>query len=134
MYSCLVGTIQNSRNTFLWCVWNVFRFDLIPWGGEGIELSYTLGESRFSDHRPVCAIFAVEVDVKSLNKDRFRKGYSCAASRLVDDSTPQKHSFNSDYYSSFWEQKIWYGLYMQLWLSYFPPISENLAIRSVHSE
>ncbi|WZZ26590.1 hypothetical protein YC2023_009991 [Brassica napus] len=57
-------------------------------------------ESRFSDHRPVCAIFAVEVDVKSLNKDRFRKD----------------------------------GLYMQLWLSYFPPISENLAIRSVHSE
>ncbi|WZZ16064.1 hypothetical protein YC2023_109153 [Brassica napus] len=58
-------------------------------------------DSRFSDHRPVCAIFAVEVDVKSLNKVRFRKGYSCAASRLVDDSTPQKHSFNSDYYSSF---------------------------------
>ncbi|VVB18115.1 unnamed protein product [Arabis nemorensis] len=31
----------------------------------------------------VCAIFAVEVDVKSLNKGRFRKGYSCAATRLV---------------------------------------------------
>ena len=26
------------------------------------------------------------------------------------------------------------GLYMQLWLSYFPPISENLAIIIVHSE
>ena len=26
------------------------------------------------------------------------------------------------------------GLYMQLWLSYFPPISENLVIRNVHSE
>ena len=31
-------------------------------------------ESWCSDHRPVCEIFAVEFDVKSLNKSRFRKG------------------------------------------------------------
>jgi len=79
------------------CVLNgaiVFRCDRILWRGEGIEqLSYIRGESRFSDHRPVCAIFAVEVDVKSLNKGRFRKGYSSAAARLVEDDTPKRHSF-----------------------------------------
>ncbi|EOA13320.1 hypothetical protein CARUB_v10026355mg [Capsella rubella] len=78
---------KKKRRTPAWC-------DRILWKGEGIEqLSYIRGESRFSDHRPVCAIFAVEVDVKSLNKGRFRKGYSCAASRLVEDCIPQRHSF-----------------------------------------
>ncbi|KAL1215476.1 Type I inositol polyphosphate 5-phosphatase 5 [Cardamine amara subsp. amara] len=79
---------KKKRRTPAWC-------DRILWRGEGIEqLSYIRGESRFSDHRPVCAIFAVEVDVKSLNKGRFRKGYSCAAPRLVlEDCIPQRHSF-----------------------------------------
>ncbi|XP_002864939.2 type I inositol polyphosphate 5-phosphatase 5 [Arabidopsis lyrata subsp. lyrata] len=78
---------KKKRRTPAWC-------DRILWRGEGIEqLSYIRGESRFSDHRPVCAIFAVEVDVKSLNKGRFRKGYSCAAARLVEDCIPQRHSF-----------------------------------------
>ncbi|KAG2284552.1 hypothetical protein Bca52824_055772 [Brassica carinata] len=68
--------------------------DRILWRGERIEqLSYIRGESRFSDHRPVCAIFAIEVDVKSMNKGRFRKGYSSAAARLVEDCIPQRHSF-----------------------------------------
>lgn len=82
------------RSVIVW-IWNVCRCDRILWKGEGIEqLSYIRGESRFSDHRPVCAIFAVEVDVKSLNKGRFRKGYSCAAVRLVEDvAIPQRHSF-----------------------------------------
>ncbi|CAH2043401.1 unnamed protein product [Thlaspi arvense] len=79
---------KKKRRTPAWC-------DRILWRGEGIEqLSYIRGESRFSDHRPVCAIFAVEVDVKSLSKGRFRKGYSCAAARSVEDcSIPQRHSF-----------------------------------------
>ncbi|CAA7034736.1 unnamed protein product [Microthlaspi erraticum] len=79
---------KKKRRTPAWC-------DRILWRGEGIEqLSYIRGESRFSDHRPVCAIFAVEVDVKSLNKGRFRKGYSCSAAKLVlEDCTPQRHSF-----------------------------------------
>ncbi|CAN6821858.1 unnamed protein product [Brassica oleracea] len=78
---------KKKRRTPAWC-------DRILWRGEGIEqLSYIRGESRFSDHRPVCAIFAVEVDVKSLNKGRFRKGYSSAAARLVEDDTPKRHSF-----------------------------------------
>lgn len=39
------------------------RCDRILWQGDGIEqLQYLRGESRFSDHRPVCGVFAVEVD------------------------------------------------------------------------
>ncbi|KAF2610971.1 hypothetical protein F2Q70_00010784 [Brassica cretica] len=78
---------KRKRRTPAWC-------DRILWRGERIEqLSYIRGESRFSDHRPVCAIFAVEVDVKSMNKGRLRKGYSSAAARLVEDCIPQRHSF-----------------------------------------
>ncbi|KAG2284553.1 hypothetical protein Bca52824_055773 [Brassica carinata] len=78
---------KRKRRTPAWC-------DRILWRGERIEqLSYIRGESRFSDHRPVCAIFAVEVDIKSMNKGRLRKGYSSAAARLVEDCIPQRHSF-----------------------------------------
>ncbi|CAH8313186.1 unnamed protein product [Eruca vesicaria subsp. sativa] len=78
---------KRKRRTPAWC-------DRILWRGERIEqLSYIRGESRFSDHRPVCAIFAVEVDVKSMNKGRLRKGYSSVAGRLTEDCIPQRHSF-----------------------------------------
>ncbi|KAI7981463.1 Type I inositol polyphosphate 5-phosphatase 5 [Camellia lanceoleosa] len=47
---------KKKRRTPAWC-------DRILWHGRGIEqLSYIRGESRFSDHRPVCAVFAVEVE------------------------------------------------------------------------
>jgi hypothetical protein len=36
-----------------------------------MQLSYYRGESRFSDHRPVCGTFVVEVDV--LNKRTKRR-------------------------------------------------------------
>ncbi|XP_019059697.1 PREDICTED: type I inositol polyphosphate 5-phosphatase 5 [Tarenaya hassleriana] len=79
---------KKKRRTPAWC-------DRILWRGNGIEqLSYIRGESRFSDHRPVCAVFAVEVKVKSPNRSRFRKGLSCAAARLAfEDCIPQRHSF-----------------------------------------
>lgn len=72
-----------------------YRCDRILWRGEGFEqLSYIRGESRFSDHRPVCAVFSVEVDVLRSKNNRFRKGYSCAAPRLeYDECMPQRHSF-----------------------------------------
>ncbi|MFS7982393.1 putative inositol-polyphosphate 5-phosphatase [Helianthus anomalus] len=36
------------------------RCDRIQWYGEGIhQKSYTRWESRFSDHRPVCAMFLI---------------------------------------------------------------------------
>ncbi|KAG5408077.1 hypothetical protein IGI04_004396 [Brassica rapa subsp. trilocularis] len=48
---------KNKRRTPAWC-------DRILWHGDGIrQLSYVRGESRFSDHRPVCSVFVVNVEV-----------------------------------------------------------------------
>ncbi|KAK9912370.1 hypothetical protein M0R45_036237 [Rubus argutus] len=50
-------TSKKKRRTPAWC-------DRILWHGNGIrQLSYIRGESRFSDHRPVCATFFVDVMV-----------------------------------------------------------------------
>ncbi|XP_047335110.1 type I inositol polyphosphate 5-phosphatase 5 [Impatiens glandulifera] len=83
---------KKKRRTPAWC-------DRILWKGGGVEqLSYVRGESRFSDHRPVCAVFGVEVEILNKNS-KFRKGYSCAASGGVveyyeeDDCVPKRHSF-----------------------------------------
>ncbi|PRQ48832.1 putative inositol-polyphosphate 5-phosphatase [Rosa chinensis] len=79
---------KKKRRTPAWC-------DRILWRGEGFEqLSYIRGESRFSDHRPVCAVFSVEVNLLRSKNNRFRKGYSCAAPRFEFDACmPQRHSF-----------------------------------------
>ncbi|KAM3290168.1 type I inositol polyphosphate 5-phosphatase 5 [Capsicum chacoense] len=83
---------KKKRRTPAWC-------DRILWRGKGIEqLSYIRGESRFSDHRPVCSIFAVDVEVEAelvkKNNSKFRKGFSCTATRMeYDDCTPLRHSF-----------------------------------------
>uniref|UniRef100_A0A0D9XNL6 Inositol polyphosphate-related phosphatase domain-containing protein n=1 Tax=Leersia perrieri TaxID=77586 RepID=A0A0D9XNL6_9ORYZ len=54
-YAGEVDTSKKKRRTPAWC-------DRILWYGEGIEqVSYIRGESKFSDHRPVCAVFNVEV-------------------------------------------------------------------------
>ncbi|XP_048494319.1 type IV inositol polyphosphate 5-phosphatase 6 [Beta vulgaris subsp. vulgaris] len=46
-----------KRRTPAWC-------DRIMWFGSGIQqLSYFRGESKFSDHRPVSALFTTEIDV-----------------------------------------------------------------------
>ncbi|XP_058107611.1 type I inositol polyphosphate 5-phosphatase 10-like isoform X2 [Magnolia sinica] len=46
---------RKKRRTPAWC-------DRILWYGDGIQqLSYVRGNSRFSDHRPVCAVFIIEV-------------------------------------------------------------------------
>ena len=45
-------------------VFHMFRCDRILWHGDGIaQLSYFRGESKFSDHRPVCGTFIVEVEM-----------------------------------------------------------------------
>lgn len=50
-------TSKKKRRTPAWC-------DRILWHGTGIEqLSYIRGESRFSDHRPVCSVFLMEVGI-----------------------------------------------------------------------
>ncbi|KAI6699612.1 hypothetical protein NL676_013936 [Syzygium grande] len=80
---------KKKRRTPAWC-------DRILWRGSGIEqLSYIRGESRFSDHRPVCSVFAVVVE-RSRSTARYRKGNSCTGSRVVDygECMPQRHSLN----------------------------------------
>ncbi|GAB4848670.1 hypothetical protein Ancab_003382 [Ancistrocladus abbreviatus] len=79
---------KKKRRTPAWC-------DRLLWHGNGIEqVRYIRGESRFSDHRPVCALFSVEVNVRS-KSTRYRKGYSCMGRRIdYDDSIiPHRHSF-----------------------------------------
>ncbi|KAF3330646.1 type I inositol 1,4,5-trisphosphate 5-phosphatase CVP2 [Carex littledalei] len=50
-------TSKKKRRTPAWC-------DRVLWHGDGIvQLSYFRGESKFSDHRPVCGAFIVEVGV-----------------------------------------------------------------------
>ncbi|KAF0892119.1 hypothetical protein E2562_013494 [Oryza meyeriana var. granulata] len=56
-YASETTTSKKKRRTPAWC-------DRILWRGDGIvQLSYYRGESRFSDHRPVCGTFIVEVEV-----------------------------------------------------------------------
>ncbi|XWS41539.1 hypothetical protein CRYUN_Cryun17cG0090400 [Craigia yunnanensis] len=79
---------KKKRRTPAWC-------DRILWHGAGIEqLSYIRGESRFSDHRPVSAVFSVEIEVTRKFNNRFRKGYSCGGKRLeYEHCIPKRHSF-----------------------------------------
>ncbi|CAD6255016.1 unnamed protein product [Miscanthus lutarioriparius] len=52
---------KKKRRTPAWC-------DRILWHGEGIvQLCYIRGESKFSDHRPVCGVFIVEAAVPDNN-------------------------------------------------------------------
>ncbi|XAR73348.1 hypothetical protein NMG60_11007292 [Bertholletia excelsa] len=77
---------KKKRRTPAWC-------DRILWRGKGIDqLSYIRGESRFSDHRPVCSVFAMEVGMMSKNT-KFRKGYSYATRLEYEDCIPQRHYF-----------------------------------------
>ncbi|CAM0954924.1 unnamed protein product [Alopecurus aequalis] len=56
-YSGETATSKKKRRTPAWC-------DRILWHGDGItQLSYFRGESKFSDHRPVCGSFNVVVDL-----------------------------------------------------------------------
>ncbi|VVA28013.1 PREDICTED: type [Prunus dulcis] len=60
-----IKTSKKKRRTPAWC-------DRILWHGSGIkQLSYIRGESQFSDHRPVCGTFVVDVVV---NQNELKKG------------------------------------------------------------
>ncbi|KAH9614637.1 hypothetical protein KSS87_011097 [Heliosperma pusillum] len=59
-HSPLLPNSAEKRRTPAWC-------DRIMWFGKGVEqLSYFRGESKFSDHRPVSALFITEIDVLKL--------------------------------------------------------------------
>jgi len=61
-------TSKKKRRTPAWC-------DRILWYGEGIvQLSYIRGESKFSDHRPVCSAFIVEVALPDNKLIKFASG------------------------------------------------------------
>ncbi|KAJ3695793.1 hypothetical protein LUZ60_001170 [Juncus effusus] len=79
---------KRKRRTPAWC-------DRILWHGDGIEqLQYIRGESRFSDHRPVCAVFSIQVDMSSRTTGKTRKVYSAIGTCVpFDDAIPQRHSF-----------------------------------------
>ncbi|KAM3333258.1 hypothetical protein ACQJBY_028394 [Aegilops geniculata] len=64
-YAGETATSNKKRRTPAWC-------DRILWQGDGTsQLSYYRGESRFSDHRPVCGTFIVEVE--ALNRKTKRR-------------------------------------------------------------
>ncbi|MCH82936.1 type I inositol 145-trisphosphate 5-phosphatase CVP2-like [Trifolium medium] len=78
---------KQKRRTPAWC-------DRILWYGRGLrQLSYVRGESRFSDHRPVCSVFLAEVE--SVSRNRIRKCSSCSSSRVeVEELLPHSHGYN----------------------------------------
>ncbi|KAI3514614.1 hypothetical protein L1887_13178 [Cichorium endivia] len=56
-YACDDIHPKEKRRTPAWC-------DRILWYGRGLhQISYVRGESRFSDHRPVCSIFIAETNI-----------------------------------------------------------------------
>ena len=76
------------------------RCDRILWYGRGLtQLSYVRGESRFSDHRPVCGVFLAEVE--SINRSRIKKSMSCSNSRIeVEELLPHLHGYTE--FNFFW--------------------------------
>ncbi|MQL77790.1 hypothetical protein Taro_010214 [Colocasia esculenta] len=72
-------TSKKKRRTPAWC-------DRILWHGDGIQqVSYIRGESRFSDHRPVCAVFFVEVVLsgRRLRRDLSHNNMKIGAEELL---------------------------------------------------
>ncbi|CAK8561263.1 unnamed protein product [Lathyrus sativus] len=74
---------KNKRRTPAWC-------DRILWHGRGIQqLSYVRKEFKFSDHRPVCATFLVEVEVMF----RGQKKKVSTFNIQIDDFVPTRSSY-----------------------------------------
>lgn len=82
---------KQKRRTPAWC-------DRVLWYGSGLQqLSYVRGESRFSDHRPVCSIFLAEVE--SINSNQIKKGSTCSSSRIeIEELLPHSHGYNFHFY------------------------------------
>lgn len=69
------------------------RCDRILWHGRGIQqLSYVRKEFKFSDHRPVCATFLVEVEVMFRGQ---KKKVSTFNIQIDDDFVPTRSSYYS---------------------------------------
>ncbi|KAI3783043.1 hypothetical protein L2E82_13105 [Cichorium intybus] len=84
-YACDDIHPKEKRRTPAWC-------DRILWYGRGLhQISYVRGESRFSDHRPVCSIFIAEVE--SINRSKFKKTTSCSSRIEVEELLPYLHGY-----------------------------------------
>lgn len=57
-----------------------FRCDRVLWHGKGLKLlTYKRGESTFSDHRPVLAVFSAEVEVLNTKPQKPMIDQACKA-------------------------------------------------------
>ncbi|KAM2028606.1 hypothetical protein ACFX16_040210 [Malus domestica] len=82
-----IKTSKKKRRTPAWC-------DRILWHGNGIrQLSYIRGESRFSDHRPVCATFFVDAVV---NENETKKGSPSSNMKIeIEELLPTARYLNN---------------------------------------
>ncbi|KAJ7949445.1 putative Type I inositol polyphosphate 5-phosphatase [Quillaja saponaria] len=83
-YAAEMNKSKTKRRTPAWC-------DRILWYGNGIQqLSYIRKEFRFSDHRPVCANFLVEVEVipGGLKKKLSGSNMKIEVEELLSPSSP----------------------------------------------
>ncbi|KAK9106592.1 hypothetical protein Syun_022603 [Stephania yunnanensis] len=65
-YGCIQTKKGEKRRAPAWC-------DRILWYGKGLkQKTYDRGEVRLSDHRPVQAVFSVDVEVSKASKGSFR--------------------------------------------------------------
>lgn len=82
-----VKVSKNKRRTPAWC-------DRILWHGRGIQqVSYVRKEFKFSDHRPVCATFLVEVEVMFRGQQQKKKLSNF--NFQIGDLVPTRTSFYS---------------------------------------
>lgn len=93
----------SDQTTKTWLLW-IFRCDRILWYGRGLnQLSYVRGESRFSDHRPVCSLFSAEVE--SVNRSRIKKSMSCSSARIeVEELLPPPYSHGYTHLDFYWKK------------------------------
>lgn len=67
------------------------RCDRILWYGKGVkQLSYFRGESKFSDHRPVSALFSTPIEVMKATNPRI-----VAMSTIIPTITPLQNTVGS---------------------------------------
>ncbi|CAK9180698.1 unnamed protein product [Ilex paraguariensis] len=63
-YVIQTSSPKQKQRTPAWC-------DRILWKGEGLkQMWYVRGESKFSDHKPVCSLFSVQVNVANKNNPK----------------------------------------------------------------
>ncbi|XP_062002012.1 type I inositol polyphosphate 5-phosphatase 8 isoform X1 [Rosa rugosa] len=79
-YVAQTSNSREKRRTPAWC-------DRILWKGEGLkQMWYLRGESKFSDHRPVYSLFAVQINLASKKKPKPAVPISTTSNRVGPNS------------------------------------------------